>query len=161
MSIIGLLILGAIIALIVIGVQQRWGHWFLSPKRYPVLMIWVRKTGMTLNSTMTLYGISTIDDALRFIFSLLEPFWYFSRLTIFMHFVSKDQRPTIFPGHTITRGAVFLHLCFCLDVSTAYGSSFRRLIYVAVYRFPGYFVLSDESLDKTTFLNALNGLLYT
>jgi hypothetical protein len=58
-------------------------------------MIWVRKTGMTLNSTMTLYGISTIDDALRFIFSFARAILKLFKTHDLYAFVSKDQRPTI------------------------------------------------------------------
>jgi hypothetical protein len=77
-----------------------------------------------------------------------------------MHFVSKDQRPTIFPGHTITRGAVFYTFVF---VSTFRRRTALHLDVLSTLRYTVFLdiLFSDEGLDKTTFLNAFNGLLYT
>jgi hypothetical protein len=82
-------------------------------------MIWVRKTGMTLNSTMTLYGISTIDDALRFIFSFARAILIFFKTHDLYAFCVERPTTNDFFLWTPLRGARFFY-------NFVFVSTFRR-----------------------------------
>lgn len=114
-------------------------------------MIWIRKTGMTLNSTMTLHGISTIDDALRFIFSFARAILiFFKTHDLYAFCVERPTTNDFFLG-TPLRGARVFYTLFLSRRSDG-----ERLFIQTSYLRCGtplsWIFCSDENLDKTTFL---------